>query len=229
MAPALAGTSTALTRRWSPRTVALPLLVAGMLSAAVPRTLSGPLAGAAESWLARRMPLPLRLSGMPVAARLVAIPLPVESATGLTDREISRLPLGCLAFGARQCRTNQWPMHGPLVLATGCHGLFDVDRFNVDGLGLFRSFYCFGQKNRCVLNHVVDCVLRRDENRQLSGIDRRRRGRRDRFLPSRCGHLGVLVLVLGVTRGAACLLHLVFDHRDNRVISDTTLARTVIV
>jgi hypothetical protein len=35
--------------------------------------------------------------------------------------------------------------------------------------------------------------------------------------------------MLGVTRGAASLLHLVFDHRDNRMIGDAALARTVIV
>ena len=39
----------------------------------------------------------------------------------------------------------------------------------------------------------------------------------------------MFVFVLGVTRGAACLLHRVFNHRDDRVIRDSPFARTVIV
>jgi len=35
--------------------------------------------------------------------------------------------------------------------------------------------------------------------------------------------------MVGVTGGAACLLHLVFDQRHDHVIGDTALARTVVV
>jgi hypothetical protein len=35
--------------------------------------------------------------------------------------------------------------------------------------------------------------------------------------------------MIRVARRAACLLHLIVDHRDNRVIGDATFTRTVIV
>jgi ABC-type tungstate transport system substrate-binding protein len=49
------------------------------------------------------------------------------------------------------------------------------------------------------------------------------------LLPSRRGCLGLLVFMLGVARGAAGLLNLVFNHRDDSVIGDAALAWTVIV
>ena len=45
-----------------------------------------------------------------------------------------------------------------------------------------------------------------------------RRARRAFGLPALPGHLGVLVLVLGVARRAARLLHVVADHRDDGVV-----------
>ena len=48
------------------------------------------------------------------------------------------------------------------------------------------------------------------------------------FAPLR-GHLAVLVLVLGVADATASLFDVVVDHRHDGVISDTALARTVVV
>jgi len=41
--------------------------------------------------------------------------------------------------------------------------------------------------------------------------------------------LSLLIFVVRVAGGAACLLHLVFNHRDDRMIRDAALARTVVV
>jgi hypothetical protein len=116
-------------------------------------------------------------------------------------------------------------MDGPLVVGTRSDGFFDVGPF-----GLFCGFHRFGRGDGRVFDHVFDyCFFGVNQNRGFSRVDRRRPDRRDRFLPSRRWHLGVFVLVLGVTRGAACPLHLVVDHRDDRMICDAALARTVIV
>ena len=50
-----------------------------------------------------------------------------------------------------------------------------------------------------------------------------------RLLAPRGRHLGLLIFVVRVAGGAACLLHLVFNHRDDRMIRDAALARTVVV
>jgi hypothetical protein len=77
------------------------------------------------------------LSTVSVAACFVAVPLSIEPATGLTDREIGRLPLRRLAFGPRQRRTNQWPVHGPFVVSGRSNRLLGVGR---DSFGLFCRF-----------------------------------------------------------------------------------------
>jgi hypothetical protein len=63
---------------------------------------------------------------------------------------------------------------------------------------------------------------------RAGGHLRVQRGRRLRLSPlSR--YLGVLELVLGVARAAARLLHIDSDHRDDRVVRDPALARTVVI
>jgi len=47
--------------------------------------------------------------------------------------------------------------------------------------------------------------------------------------PALSWHLGVLVLVLRFTRRATCLLHVVANHRDDGVIGQPPLARTVVI
>jgi hypothetical protein len=200
MTAALTRTSAALARR-RPLTIALPLLVASMLSA-MARAVSRSMTCITESGLTRRVSL--RLSRVPIPARLVSVALPVEPAAALTDREVGRLPLGRLALGSGKGGANQRTMHRPLIL-----GAFDNGLFDVDGFGRFGGFDRFGRRNRFVFDHVFDCFFGSNQNRRFSRVDGRRRQRRDRLLPSRCGDLGVFVLVLGVTRGAACLLHLV--------------------
>jgi hypothetical protein len=49
------------------------------------------------------------------------------------------------------------------------------------------------------------------------------------LLAARRRYSGLFVFVIRVARRAASLLHLVFDHRDDRVIGDAALARTIVV
>jgi hypothetical protein len=165
----------------------------------------------------------LRLLRVTIPARLVAVTLPTEPVAALTDREVRRLPLGWLALGPGKSGTNQWTMDGPLIVARRDDFVHDDN-----GFGLFRGFDRFDGKHRLALDNIDDCVLG-NQDRWFCRFDWYWCCRRDRLLPSWRRHFGVLVLVLGVTRGAACLLHLVFDHRHHRMVSDATLARTVIV
>jgi hypothetical protein len=68
-----------------------------------------------------------------------------------------------------------------------------------------------------------------DQGRRVGGLDRYGRGDGRLLLLPRWRNSGLLVLVLGITRGAACPLHLVFDHRDDRMVRDAALARTVVI
>jgi hypothetical protein len=69
----------------------------------------------------------------------------------------------------------------------------------------------------------------RHQNGRVGGLERRGRGDDRLLLLPRRRNLGLLVLVLCITRGAACPLHLVFDHRDDRMVGDAALARTVVI
>ena len=123
-------------------------------------------------------------------------------------------------------------MHGPFLVGCPRNRLlgFGFDSFNgVGRVGLFRSFYRLWREIGCVFQGIVNCLVGNDQNRRGRRVGRSPRDRRDRLLPSRRRHLRVLVLVLGVTRGAACLLHVVFEHRNNRMVGDAALARTIVV
>jgi hypothetical protein len=175
----------------------------------------------------------LSVATVPVAARLVAVALSVESPAVLADSEVGRLSFRSLTFGSRKRRADQWPMHRPFVLGAPCRRFFGVggfDSFDSVGSWFFCGLVRRRRKNGRVVDHLFDYLFARHQRRRLGrlGGDERRCGG-DRLLPSRRRHFGVLVLVLRVTRGAASLLYLVFDHRDDRVIRNAALARTVVV
>ena len=220
-AAALTRASAPLTRR--PLTVAVPLLLVATVLPTVARTVSRSMTWVTESRLTRGVSL--RLFRLTIATRLIAIALPAESVSALTDREVGRLSLWRLPLGTGKRGPDQGTMDGPLVVRPRNDRFFDVCGFR-RFLGLHR----LRRKNGLGLDDLGDGFFhnffRRHQDRWLDG---RRRRRRDRFLPSWRWNLGVLVLVLGVARGAACPLHLVFNHRDDRMVSDATLARTVIV
>jgi hypothetical protein len=68
------------------------------------------------------------------------------------------------------------------------------------------------------------------ERRRFGAGEQRCIGRgRPGLLAPRRRHFCLLILVVRVAGGAACLLHLVFNHRDDRMIRDAALARTVVV
>ena len=221
MTAALTRASAPLTRR--PLTIAVPLLllVATVLPT-VARTVSRSMTWVTESRLTRGVSL--RLFRLTIATRLIAIALAAESVSTLTDREVGRLSLWRLPLGTGKRGPDQGTMDGPLVVRRCKDRFFDVCRFR-----RFLGFHRLRRKNGLGFDDLGDGFLHnffsRHQDRWLDG----RRRRRDRFLPSWRWNLSVLVLVLGVARGAACPLHLVFNHRDDRVVSDATLARTVIV
>jgi hypothetical protein len=79
---------------------------------------------------------------------------------------------------------------------------------------------------------IVDVGYRRDAGGWLRSLktieDLREECRSGAFAPLR-RNLALFVLVLGITHDAACLLDVVVDHRDDGVIGDTALARTIVV
>jgi hypothetical protein len=225
----LAGAPTTLTGRGT-LTIAMALLLIAMLPA-LSRSETGSLTGS-ESWLSLPVALTLRLAAVTISARFVSVALPFESTAVLPNREIGGLAFRCLSLRTGKGRANQRTMDRPFVVSASCDRFFGVGvgLGGRNNLRLLAGLECGGRKIGCVVDHFFNCRCGRHLHRRLvrlGGNECSCGG--DRLLPSRCRHFGVLVLVLGVTRGAAGLLHLVFDHRDDRVICDATLARTVIV
>jgi hypothetical protein len=134
-----------------------------------------------------------------------------------------------LTLDARQLGADQASMHWTLFhLIGGCRG-WGVVKAGEQGVDVG------GGAGRC-------CRRWRDDLGQCGvlvqlwgqtgplgrsvGCLQQRRGRR--FLPA-WRHLGVLVRVLGVTRRATGLLHVVADDGDHDVVREAALARTVVV
>jgi hypothetical protein len=146
--------------------------------------------------------------GRPLSsASAVPIPFPVEPPS-LPDREIGRLALGSLSFGVTRRLAHDVCVFRPRRRL----GRLDrLDRLDSD----------FG------FDRLLG--LGRHQDGWVGGLGRRGRGDTRFLLLPRRRNLGLLVLVLGITRGAACPLHLVFDHRDDRMVGDAALARTIVI
>ena len=197
-----------------------------LMARALPMPRSGamrrpPGVGLIESCLPRALAAAMTVAAMTIAA---AIETPV-----LTNRKVGLFAFGSLPFRPRKRRTDQRTMHGPLVVGvvTGLVGGWWRD----DLVDVGRSSERFGGKIEALLDHGrigrherVDCDRAGRHSVRRSG-DERARG----FLSSWRWNLGLLVFMLGVARGAACLLHFVVDHGDHRMIGDAALARTVVV
>jgi hypothetical protein len=84
--------------------------------------------------------LSLSVATLPVAARLVAVALAVESTAVLTDREVGRFPLRRLTLWTRKRGANQRSMDGPLVFCPLGRGLV---LNHLGGFGRFRFFRSF--------------------------------------------------------------------------------------
>jgi hypothetical protein len=128
-------------------------------------------------------------------------------------------------------------MHGPFVpiaVLLTCLIVCGLIRFGgvgrayfgvgLDRLRLFQRLVVFHQLFvRCVF---VDVHRGRPRTGACFRVCRRQRT----GLPaSRRRNPGLLVLMVRVTRGAARLLHRVVNHRDDGVIGNAALARTIVV
>jgi hypothetical protein len=144
------------------------------------------------------------------------------AATTTGTRELRRLPFRRLSLGTRKRCPNQPTMHGPfvfsralvyfilvLVLGSGCNFL-----------GMLHSG--FFRKRSLLYGHGLGERLGR-WGFLRSGCDERL------FLAARRRNASLLVFVIRVARGAARLLHLIVNHRHNRVIGDAAFTRTIVV
>lgn len=160
----------------------------------------------------------LRPAAGPVAVDVAA----TARSARLPDGELGRLPLRHVPFGARKGRADQSPMHGAVV----------VHRLGIAFGGLLRRLWLG--------------LFHHGWSRLGGGSVRRRRGRRNYpelrcrlgriceedagwLRPAKHRNLGLFVLVVCAAGAAASLPHLVFNHRDDHVVRDAALARTVVV
>jgi hypothetical protein len=197
----------------------------------------------------------MRLARRTMTAMTIAVAR-IELPTGRTEGEVGRLAFRCLTFGPRQRRADQRTMDGPIVTLVV---LGDVlfQRFvgragrlancirrvrSASELCLRNPAYVF-QITARVISAGFYLLLVRDERGlfdyrsvigsvvlglEPGGIDELR-GWDYRLFAASGRHLGLLVFVLRVARGAPRLLDGVVDHRDDRVIGDAALTRTVVV
>jgi len=163
---------------------------------------------------------------MTIAAGTIAAA--IESPV-LTNREVGFLAFGRLPFRPRKRRADQRTMHWPLVVGVGAGLVGGWWRGVLVDVG--RSSERFGGKIEALLDHWrigrherLDCE-RAGRHSVRRAADERARG----FLSSWRWNFGLLVFMLGVARSAACLLHVVVDHGDHRMIGDAALARTIVV
>src|SRR5688572_2817718 len=211
------------------------------LSRPVARTLAGSGARATKTRrLSGRLSLALSLTHRAVAAiALAVVALRVEAASGArrADGEVGGLALGGLSLRTRQRGPNQRAMDGPLVaiavgraLDVGIGGAIGrvgiCDRFRrrlerlrrVDGFRLVKRF--FVRHGILGVNH--------GRPRACAGIEILG-GQRARLAAAGRRHLGLFVLVVRVARRAARLLDGILNHRDDHVIGNAALARTIVV
>jgi hypothetical protein len=159
------------------------------------------------------------------APAAVSLPVPIAvnlaAAAGLTDGEFGILPFRSLPFGTRQRGTDEPSVYRTVVFVSS-GGLLQSSRRRL------RRFERVRNSHRCF---VLGLGLGIHERRTRLGstLDALSARDADLLLPSRRRHLGLLVLMIRVTRRATGLLDFFVDHRDNRMIGDAALARTVIV
>jgi hypothetical protein len=160
-------------------------------------------------------------------AMALAVSMLVEAAAaGLTHGEVRRFPLRRLSLGSGQSGSNQRPVDRAVVI--GKLGSFGVARGGV-GLGVRRFEEPFGRHERVFVGRLGGGGGAARRHRRVGQARRQIRRLRARLSATGRGDTGLLVFVLRVAGRAARLLDLVVDHRDNGVIRDATLARTVVV
>ena len=188
-----------------------------------------------KSILAALLSLCLAHRAMPARA---AGAITVGVAAGrLPHREIRFLPFRKLAFGTWKGRTNQSAMDRAVVFTPFIFSAVRVGDVGVRGR-CDRNRISLGPHvgGTSVGIDVVDgtvewrSVLRlRRGNGTWAGLFKNVLRQRTGLFPAQRRGLGLLVFVLGVARRTPRLPDIVFDHRDDDVIGDAALARTVIV
>jgi hypothetical protein len=181
--------------------------------------------------------LPLRLPRRTMAAPLTRT-VAVGFAPRLTDGEVGFLSLRNMTFGAWERRANQPAMDGTFVLTSIVVQGFCIDTIRICRFARSAYFCVWGSLahrscgvdvfrrgfDRFVLRRIGGCGdgarpgIFRDFLRQCTCL-----------LPARCWSLCLLVLVLGIARRAPRPPNIVLDHRDDNMIRDTALARTIVV
>ena len=163
--------------------------------------------------------------------------VPVALTPGLPHGEIRFFSLGDVPFRSGQRGPNQSPMYRPLIIRPLVVCLVGLGRIDVNG------FTSSGREDGVVVRRrrqrldiagpVVGKRLVDDDRVRVGGADtrilRNILRQRARLLAPGGRGFRLLVLVLGVTRRAPRLPDVVIDHRNDEVIGDATLARTVVV
>src|SRR6185503_3759168 len=222
-------------RPWTIAVLALPALRRVLARTSEPRrSREGPLRAARPGAASAAVTL-AAAARTRASAAAIAVELAPSASARLAHGEVGSLALGHLSFRARQRGANQPSMHRPVVFG---HVLVRVgvvlavlavlarrrvDRLlgaRLDGRGLGSHLFDKG----C----LVLCLFLRVFLGLFWHIGRYRGGERV-FLPAGRGDARLLVLMDRVTRRAARLLHLVVDHRDDRMVGDAALTRTVVV
>jgi hypothetical protein len=217
------------------------LLLGSLAPAAVPVTFRAG-SSAVRARTARRVSAlaAIELVALMALAPAVARAEPVGASPGarLTNREFGdRSRRWLMSLGPRKRRTNEWTMHGPLVLSVSVlrlHVLPGIPRIRgilrIRGVSrILRVVLSAGHivfvRDRCACFDRLagDDPLR--STRSNLCVERRRR----LVLASLARNLRVLVLVLGIARRTARLFDLVPDHRHDSVIGHAPLARAVVI
>jgi hypothetical protein len=194
-------------------------------------------------------------STTPAAARA----LPAASGVRLSNRELRhRARHDRLTFGSRQRRANQRPAnraffvdHRSPALRNGCRGFrlrlqYAIGRYDrrpdracrwIDVMAVTRLVERCGDWKRLGLvgNKTVigigvgELSDAGDRLRGLQAVEHLGEKRGLRSLSPLGWHFSLFVLMFCVADDAAGLFDVILDHRDDCVIGDTALARTVVV
>ncbi len=176
---------------------------------------------------------------LPAATAAIGIEVAAAAAAWLTDRKLRNLSIRHLSHRSRQRRANQPAVNGAVIITSvvARRGRVIVNA-HIGALAVRRGLLARGDGSlhRCLVrpDYViwdllfvghVDIGHRRTGTNGIGGVARQH----PILLAARRRNPGLFVFVVRVARRAASLLHLVFDHRDDRVIGDTALARTIVV
>jgi hypothetical protein len=172
------------------------------------------------------------------AAALMPRTETIVSSSRLTNREVWSLSRRRrLTFDSWKLSPNQRTVNGPLIRGrlVLLVVVFRLRRYwffvTLDGLRLHGFLNGFFEQLFVLVNRPADLfrvVLVVDYSLRRGGGDGRQNGWRLGFLPL-TGHASMLVFVVRVTRRTSCLLDVVTDHRDDDVIRQPSLARTVVI